>query len=97
MGIAKHDHQCLKCNERTVTDKIDALCPWCGAQMALMSSAGVTNFKEFWHPNLAHQPVKISSAKGLDAELHKRGMFINETRGSDKVKLPRTEKEALNV
>lgn len=99
MATPRHEHRCLQegCGRISVTDRIDARCKGCGSVMALVGSAGTPNFKSFWHPNLGHEPVKISSSKELDRELNKRGMFVNETKVGDKVRLPRTKKEALNV
>lgn len=91
-----HDLECRKCQSEFTSLLVEVPCPRCGSQDVIWHMSVMTShFTPFWHPNLGHEPVEITSASQLDKELGKRRLHVNEERSRKRVRLPATKREAL--
>lgn len=98
MPMGMHDHECPKCNIMETLAQMGGSCKKCGEAMNIVSAPSTPIFKEFWHPNITHDPIHIKSAKALDQACVENGVHIKESPANEKyVRLPQTREEALNA
>lgn len=99
--MARHDHFCHDCQrEFEVNTAEPSVCTRCGSMNThwVPKLGNTGGFATFYHPNLGHHPVEITSARQLDKELATRNLHIAESPKREKYqRLPQTVAEARHL
>lgn len=77
-----------------------SVCTRCGSMSThwVPKLGNTGGFESFFHPNLGHHPVEITSVRQLDKELTERNLHIAEGRKREKFQhLPKTLREARGL